>query len=129
MTARFLADESCDFAAVRALRAGGFDVMAVVEHSPGATDDQVIALSVKEGRVLLPRTRTSVNSCSPRTVSRLACYSSAFRRVRGALWARASWKRFNGSRTASAERSWCCNRTARESRVFLLRPNTLRGKR
>jgi predicted nuclease of predicted toxin-antitoxin system len=53
MTARFLADESCDFAAVRALRADGFDVVAVVEHSPGATDDQVIALSLKEGRVLL----------------------------------------------------------------------------
>jgi len=34
MTARFPADESCDFAAVRALRAGGFDVVAVVKHSP-----------------------------------------------------------------------------------------------
>ncbi len=53
MTARFLADESCDFAVVRALREAGFDVVAVVEHSPGATDDQVIGLSVSEGRVLL----------------------------------------------------------------------------
>ena len=53
MTAGFLADESCDFAVVRALREAAFDVVAVVEHSPGATDDQVIALSVKEGRVLL----------------------------------------------------------------------------
>jgi predicted nuclease of predicted toxin-antitoxin system len=53
MPARFLADESCDFAVVRALREAAFDVVAVVEHSPGATDDQVIALSVKEQRVLL----------------------------------------------------------------------------
>lgn len=53
MPARFLADESCDFAAVRALRGAGFDVVTVVEQSPGATDDQVIALSVQEQRVLL----------------------------------------------------------------------------
>ncbi|CAG0937031.1 hypothetical protein TFLX_05935 [Thermoflexales bacterium] len=30
-TLRFLADESCDFAVVRALRAAGFDVLAVSE--------------------------------------------------------------------------------------------------
>ena len=53
MAVRFLADESCDFAVVRALREAAFDVVAVVEHSPGATDDQVIALSVNEQRVLL----------------------------------------------------------------------------
>jgi predicted nuclease of predicted toxin-antitoxin system len=53
VTVRLLADESCDFSAVRALRAAGFDVLAVVEHCPGATDDEVIALSVQEGRVLL----------------------------------------------------------------------------
>jgi predicted nuclease of predicted toxin-antitoxin system len=53
MAARFLADESCDFAVVRALRDAAFDVVAVVERSPGATDDEVIALSVKERRVLL----------------------------------------------------------------------------
>jgi len=34
-------------------RAAAFDVAAVIEHSPGASDDQVIALSVKEQRVLL----------------------------------------------------------------------------
>jgi len=32
----FLADESCDFAAVRALRAEGFDVLSVAEDWPGA---------------------------------------------------------------------------------------------
>jgi hypothetical protein len=32
---RFLADESCDFAIVRALRAAGHDVVAVTERLPG----------------------------------------------------------------------------------------------
>ncbi|MBI3080243.1 MAG: DUF5615 family PIN-like protein, partial [candidate division NC10 bacterium] len=31
---RFLADESCDFAVVRALRAAGHDVVAIAEVTP-----------------------------------------------------------------------------------------------
>src|SRR3990172_11285931 len=50
---RFLADESCDFAAVRALRAAAHDVMAVAEISPRAEDETVIDLAVREGRILL----------------------------------------------------------------------------
>ena len=50
---RFLADESCDFAAVRALRAEGFDVLAVAETIPGAEDDRVIEYALREGRLLL----------------------------------------------------------------------------
>lgn len=50
---RFLADESCDFAAARALRAEGFDVSAVAETIPGAEDGLVIKRAVREGRVLL----------------------------------------------------------------------------
>jgi len=50
---RFLADESCDFAVVRALRSKGFDVLAVSEICPGAEDRQVIELAKKEGQVLL----------------------------------------------------------------------------
>ena len=50
---RFLADESCDFAVVRALRAAGHDVLAVTEVSPSAEDQVVIDLSVHESRVLL----------------------------------------------------------------------------
>jgi hypothetical protein len=34
-TLRFLADESCDFAIVRALRAQGYDVLAVSVVQPG----------------------------------------------------------------------------------------------
>ena len=51
--ARFLADESCDFAVIRALRQAGHDVLAVVEHSPGATDQAVITLAVEQARVLI----------------------------------------------------------------------------
>jgi len=50
---RFLADESCDFAVVRVLRAAGHDVLAVVEVSPRADDAHVIRLAVSHDRILL----------------------------------------------------------------------------
>ncbi len=50
---RFLADENCDFAVVRALRAAGHDVVAIVEISPRAEDNVVIDLAMREGRILL----------------------------------------------------------------------------
>jgi len=50
---RFLADESCDFSAVRDLRAAGHDVSAIVEINPGAQDETVLALARNEARVLL----------------------------------------------------------------------------
>ena len=50
---RFLADESCDFAIVRVLRADGFDVLAISELSPRALDETVIDLAVRDDRVLL----------------------------------------------------------------------------
>jgi predicted nuclease of predicted toxin-antitoxin system len=50
---RFLADESCDFAVVRALRAADHDVLSVSESCPGADDEVVIGLASQEGRVLL----------------------------------------------------------------------------
>ena len=50
---RFLADESCDFIVVTALRAVGHDVSAIVEINPGAEDEVVLALARSETRVLL----------------------------------------------------------------------------
>ena len=50
---RFLADESCDFAVVTALRGGGHDVTAVVETNAGADDEIVLALAHADARVLL----------------------------------------------------------------------------
>ena len=50
---RFLADESCDFSVVVALRAAGHDVSAVAEIQPGAEDTHVLARARSESRVLL----------------------------------------------------------------------------
>jgi predicted nuclease of predicted toxin-antitoxin system len=50
---RFLADESCDFAVVDALRQAGYDVAAVVDTHPGAEDEAVLALARLEARILL----------------------------------------------------------------------------
>lgn len=50
---QFLADESCDFAIVRALRAAGHDVTAVAEVALGAADNVVLELALRERRVLL----------------------------------------------------------------------------
>ncbi len=51
---RFLADECCDKAVVRALRADGHDdVLSVSDISPRASDLDVIRLAVREKRILL----------------------------------------------------------------------------
>lgn len=50
---RFLADESCDFAIVRALRTAGHDVLSVAEAAPSADDRTVLRLALAEQRVLL----------------------------------------------------------------------------
>lgn len=50
---RFLADESCDFAIVRALRAAGHEVLAVAELAPSAGDPDILRLALTEQRILL----------------------------------------------------------------------------
>ena len=50
---RFLADESCDHAVVRALTSLGHEVLPVAELSPTADDETVISLARREERVLL----------------------------------------------------------------------------
>ena len=45
---RFLADESCDFAVVQALRNVGLDVTAIAEINPGVEDEVVLALARSE---------------------------------------------------------------------------------
>jgi predicted nuclease of predicted toxin-antitoxin system len=54
---RFLADESCDFRVVRALRAAGHDVTVVSEVAQGAEDPAVIDIAVREGRVFVTEDR------------------------------------------------------------------------
>lgn len=50
---RLLADESLDFAVVRALRESGHDVLLVSEAAPGAPDSRVVELAESERRLLL----------------------------------------------------------------------------
>ena len=50
---RFLADESCDFAVIWALRLTGFDVVAVSEAFPGAEDSQVSSVATSEERIVI----------------------------------------------------------------------------
>jgi predicted nuclease of predicted toxin-antitoxin system len=44
---RFVADESCDFAVVRALRGAGFDVWAVAEQAPQSSDPEVLSRALE----------------------------------------------------------------------------------
>ncbi len=52
-TLSFLADESCDFAVVRALREAGYDVLAVSEVTSRSDDRQLIEQAGHEQRILL----------------------------------------------------------------------------
>lgn len=50
---RLVADESCDFSVVLALRAAGHDVASITEVMAGADDDKVITVARTERRLLL----------------------------------------------------------------------------
>lgn len=50
---RFLADECCDFAVVRALRRAGHDVRALAEETTRTDDITVIAEATREHRILI----------------------------------------------------------------------------
>jgi predicted nuclease of predicted toxin-antitoxin system len=54
---RFLADESCDFRVIRALRAAGHDITAVIETMPGTDDAAVINVAKSERRIFLTEDR------------------------------------------------------------------------
>ena len=49
----FLADESCDFSVIRALRQVGYSVHAIAEISPSLPDEDVLESAVAENRLLL----------------------------------------------------------------------------
>jgi len=49
----FLADASCDFNIVKALRKAGFQVDAVAEIAPSASDDKVMEMAIKSRSVLI----------------------------------------------------------------------------
>ena len=49
----FMADESCDFLVVRALRFAGYDVIAVTESFPSASDLEILRTAVENDRILI----------------------------------------------------------------------------
>ena len=65
---RFLADESCDFAVVRALRAEGYDVFAVSEVMRRSDDRELIDQAYREKRILLTEDKdfgmSSLSECA-----------------------------------------------------------------
>jgi len=85
---RFLADESCDFAVVRALRAAGHDVLAVAEVDPRSDDDNVLALATRENRVLLTEDKISVSSSMPTNNHPAALFLPGSPRTLAALFQR-----------------------------------------
>ena len=54
---KFMADESCDSAVVRALRDAGHDVVCIAEIEPGSDDGAVVARAYADGRILLTEDR------------------------------------------------------------------------
>jgi predicted nuclease of predicted toxin-antitoxin system len=50
---RFLVDESCDFGVVRALRAQGYDVLAISEITTRSVDRELIDQAYQESRILI----------------------------------------------------------------------------
>jgi predicted nuclease of predicted toxin-antitoxin system len=54
---RFLAEESCDYRVVRALRAAGHDVKAVIELAPGAADSAIFEMAEREERIFVTEDR------------------------------------------------------------------------
>ena len=56
---QFLADESCDFAVVRALRAKDYDVLAVSEVTHRSDDRELIEQAHRERRILLTEDKDS----------------------------------------------------------------------
>jgi predicted nuclease of predicted toxin-antitoxin system len=50
---KFVADESVDFPIIEVLRENNFDVFSIAETTPSISDDEVLAIAVKKGIVLL----------------------------------------------------------------------------
>lgn len=70
---RFLADESCDYGVVRALRTAGYDVFAVSDVITRSDDRDLIELASRENRILLTEDKdfgwfVFVSSASPASV-------------------------------------------------------------
>jgi uncharacterized protein with PIN domain len=77
---RFLADESCDFNVVRALRLAGYDVIAVSEITPRAEDTRSYGSHSRMREFFSRRTKTSAGWFMPTDRTRSALSLFDFRR-------------------------------------------------
>ena len=50
---KLIADESVDFGIIKALRANNFEVLSILEASPGIDDNSVLSIANKEKSILL----------------------------------------------------------------------------
>ncbi len=50
---RFLANENFPLSSVFLLRSSGHDVSAIIQDSPGATDEEILSRAVDEQRIIL----------------------------------------------------------------------------
>ena len=48
-----IADESVDFGIISGLRKGGFEIYAIIEESPGITDQEVIEIAISRNGLLI----------------------------------------------------------------------------
>ena len=113
---RFLADESCDFAVVTALRGAGHDVFAITEINPGAEDDAVLAMARSEARVVLTEDKDFgllVYAGGHETAGVLLI---RFPQECEARWVKRSSMSLPNLASASSARSWSLSQDARASR-------------
>lgn len=97
----FLADESCDFAVARALRASGHDMRAVAELWPGAEGSRVMCEACQQNRVLLTEDQGFGSSCSQPITRPEASSSSAYLQLRERRWRQGSSTWRPGTTTSS----------------------------
>jgi len=103
---RFLADESCDFAVVRALREAGHDVLAIREVSPRAEDSAVVDRAHREERLLLTEDRISASSCTRAAWPQAESSISVSPRERESASPKLYWSWFKRRESSSGDALW-----------------------
>jgi hypothetical protein len=119
-----LADESCDFRVVRALRAAGHDVTTVVEVAPGAEDATIIEMAVRERRVFVTEDRDFGQLVYASATPTSGVILLRFHRRHVPTCPQWSWMSWRGTGKDSASASSCSNRDEFVSAEFPIREST-----
>lgn len=94
---RFLADESCDFSVVRALRSADHDVVAIAEISPREEDPSVMNAPLEKAGFSLQRIKISVNWSTRGYKERAELFLFVSRRVRDGVFPPLLWNWSDGA--------------------------------